>query len=106
MRPRRGGRSSHRARRCSCGRVGPSTSHFYRGNATAHLAPENQAQDFTVINVTPEQIATRMVKFEPAPLSVVDFEHVRHRAGLARRDDYPRPDDRGVKEEVKEKGLF
>jgi ribonuclease Z len=33
------------------------------------------AQDFTVVDVTPEQIVTRMVKPEPAPLRVVDRQY-------------------------------
>ena len=42
---------------------------------TGYDGPVVLAQDFTVVNVTPEQIVTRMVKPEPAPLLVVDREY-------------------------------
>ena len=39
------------------------------------------AQDFTIINVTPEQIVTRMAKFEPGPFLVSDPEYVERMGG-------------------------
>ena len=42
---------------------------------TGYDGPVVLAQDFTVVNVTPEQIVTRMVKPEAAPLLVADHEY-------------------------------
>ena len=42
---------------------------------TRYDGPVLISQDFTVVNVTPEQIVTRMVKPEPAPLLVVDRDY-------------------------------
>jgi len=43
------------------------------------------AQDFTIINVTPEQIVTRMAAFEPAPFLASDPEYIQ-RMGGAKQD--------------------
>jgi ribonuclease Z len=53
------------------GMVAPGTPQpmFERMRAN-YNGPWVMAQDFTVINVTPEQIVTRMVAFEPGPLPV------------------------------------
>jgi ribonuclease Z len=40
------------------------------------------AQDFTIINVTPEQIVTRMAAFEPAPFLASDPEYVKKMGGM------------------------
>ncbi len=45
------------------------------GIRTGYDGPVVIAQDFTVINVTPEQIVTRMAAFEPAPFLVSDPEY-------------------------------
>ena len=45
------------------------------------------AQDFTIINVTPEQIVTRMARFEPGPMPVADPEYVNSKGGV-----HPSPD--------------
>ena len=42
------------------------------------------AQDFTVINVTPQQIVTRMAAFEPAPFLVSDPEYIAAMGGSNR----------------------
>jgi len=46
------------------------------GVRTGYDGPVVIAQDFTVINVTPEQIVTRMAAFEPAPFLVSDPEYI------------------------------
>jgi len=46
------------------------------GIRTGYDGPVLIAQDFTIINVTPEQIVTRMAAFEPAPFLVSDPEYV------------------------------
>ena len=40
------------------------------------------AQDFTIINVTPAQIVTRMAAFEPAPFLVSDPAYVQQMGGM------------------------
>ena len=40
------------------------------------------AQDFTVINVTPAQIVTRMAAFEPGPFLVSDPAYVQKMGGM------------------------
>ncbi len=53
-----------------------------------YQGPFVMAQDFTVINVTPEQIVTRMVAFEPGPLPVPpSAEYVEGKGGV-----HPSPD--------------
>ena len=39
------------------------------------------AQDFTIINVTPQQIVSRMAAFEPAPFLVSDPEYLASKGG-------------------------
>ena len=46
------------------------------GIRTGYDGPVVIAQDFTVINVTPQQIVTRMAAFEPAPFLVSDPEYI------------------------------
>jgi len=46
------------------------------GIRTGYDGPVLIAQDFTVINVTPQQIVTRMAAFEPAPFLVSDPEYI------------------------------
>jgi ribonuclease Z len=48
---------------------------------TAYDGPFLMAQDFTVINVTPQQIVTRMTHFEPGPMPVSDPEYVKAKGG-------------------------
>jgi ribonuclease Z len=46
------------------------------GIRTGYDGPALIAQDFTVINVTPSQIVSRMAAFEPAPFLVSDPEYI------------------------------
>jgi ribonuclease Z len=46
------------------------------GVRTGYDGPVLIAQDFTVINVSPQQIVTRMIAFEPAPFLVSDPEYI------------------------------
>ncbi len=46
------------------------------GIRTGYDGPVVIAEDFTVINVTPQQIVTRMAAFEPAPFLVSDPEYI------------------------------
>jgi ribonuclease Z len=39
------------------------------------------AQDFTIINVTSEQIVTRMAEYEPGPFIVSDVEYIKRQGG-------------------------
>ena len=39
-------------------------------------------QDFTMINVTPEQIVTRMAYYEPGPFIVSDEDYIRSKGGV------------------------
>ena len=78
------------------------------------------AQDFTVINVTPEQIVTRMVAFEPGPLPVADPQYVERMGGTPSSPDkvratmpewlsetvIPIPMIEEFKEELKQKGML
>jgi len=78
------------------------------------------AQDFTIINVTPEQIVTRMARFEPGPFLVSDPEYVERMGGSksdpdARRAGMPDwlsdsvigvPKIEAFKEDLKQKGLI
>jgi ribonuclease Z len=49
------------------------------------------AQDFTIINVTPEQIVTRMARFEPGPFLVSDPEYVERMGGSKSDPDAMQP---------------
>ena len=55
------------------GMVAPGTPQpLFDRLRTGYDGPFVMAQDFTVINVTPDQIVTRMAKFEPGPMPVSD----------------------------------
>jgi ribonuclease Z len=79
------------------------------------------AQDFTVINVTPEQIVTRMVAYEPGAMPVPpDPEYIESKGGVRSSPDQvratmpewlketiiPVPMIEDFKEELKSKGLL
>ena len=51
------------------------------GIRTGYDGPVLIAQDFTVINVTPAQIVTRMTAFEPAPFLVSDPDYLASKGG-------------------------
>ncbi len=51
------------------------------GIRTGYDGPALIAQDFTVINVTREQIVTRMAAFEPGPFLVSDPEYLASKGG-------------------------
>ena len=51
------------------------------GIRTGYDGPVLIAQDFTVINVTPQQIVTRMAKFEPGPFLVSDPAYIEAMGG-------------------------
>ncbi len=85
-----------------------------------YKGPFVMSQDFTVINVTPEQIVTRMVAFQPGPLPVADPEYVERMGGVHPSPDkvratmpewltetiIPVPMIEEFKEELKDKGLL
>jgi len=104
------------------GMVAPGTPQpMYDRMRASYEGPWVMAQDFTVINVTPEQIVTRMVAFEPGPLPVPPPpEYIESKGGV-----HPSPDEvrasmpewlaetiisvpmiEEFKEELKEKGLL
>jgi len=78
------------------------------------------AQDFTVINVTPEQVVTRMVAFEPGPFLVSDPGYVERMGGSKSDPDavraglpgwltdsiIPVPKIEAFKEELKQQGML
>jgi len=83
--------------------------------------PFVMAQDFTVVNVTPEQIVTRMTAFEPGPMPVPpDPEYIKSKGGVRSSPDkvrasmpgwleetiIPVPFIEDFKEELKQKGLL
>jgi hypothetical protein len=51
------------------------------GIRSGYDGPVVIAQDFTVLNVTREQIVTRMVEFEPAPFLASDPEYMAGKGG-------------------------
>ncbi|MBX7432841.1 hypothetical protein JDV09_12095 [Mycobacterium sp. Y57] len=51
------------------------------GIRTGYDGPVLITQDFTVINVTPQQIVTRMAAFEPAPFLVSDQAYLDSKGG-------------------------
>jgi ribonuclease Z len=55
------------------------------GIRTEYDGPVVIGQDFTVVNITPEQIVTRMVEYEPGPFIVSDTEYLASKGG-------PQPD--------------
>ena len=68
------------------GMIAPGTPQpILDGIRTGYDGPVVVAQDFTVINVTPEQIVTRMLEFEPGPFLASDPEYLASKGG-------PRPD--------------
>jgi ribonuclease Z len=87
---------------------------------TAYSGPFVMAQDFTVINVTPQQIVTRMTHFEPGAMPVSDPEYVKAKGGVRPSPDkvratmpdwlaesiIPVPFIEEFKEELKQKGLL
>ena len=88
---------------------------------TGYHGPCVMAQDFTVINVTPEQIVTRMVAFEPGPMPVPPSqEYLDSKGGVQPSPDkvratmpdwltetlIPVPFIEDFKEELKAKGLL
>ena len=52
------------------------------GIRTGYEGPVVIAQDFTIINVTPERIVTRMAVFEPGPFIVADPDYIRSKGGV------------------------
>jgi ribonuclease Z len=52
------------------------------GVRTGYDGPVVIAQDFTIINVTPQQIVTRMAAFEPGPFLVSDPAYVEAMGGM------------------------
>lgn len=55
------------------------------GIRSEYEGPVVVAQDFTIVNVTPEQIVTRMAMYEPGPMLVSDKEYLASKGG-------PQPD--------------
>ena len=51
------------------------------GIRQGYNGPVLLAQDFTVINVTPAQIVTRMAEYEPGPFIVSDPEYLKRQGG-------------------------
>jgi ribonuclease Z len=52
------------------------------GVRTGYDGPVVIAQDFTIINVTPQQIVTRMAAFEPGPFLVSDPAYTEAMGGM------------------------
>jgi hypothetical protein len=104
------------------GMVAPGTPQpLFDRMRTGYQGPFLMAQDFTVINVTPEQIVTRMVAFEPGPMPVPPAPgYVEAKGGVHPSPDKVRatmpdwlsdsiisvPFIEEFKEELKEKGLL
>ncbi len=64
------------------GMIAPGTPQpIYDGIRSGYDGPVVVAQDFTVVNVTPEQIVTRMVEFDPLPFLVSDQEYIARMGG-------------------------
>ena len=60
---------------------------------TRYDGPVLISQDFTVVNITPEQIVTRMAKFEPAPfLTPPDEDYVKSKGGSQSKTMHLLPD--------------
>ncbi len=63
--------------------IAPGTPQpIFDGIRTAYDGPLVIAQDFTVVNITPEQIVTRMVDADPLAMLVQDREYVEAKGGL------------------------
>ncbi|MCZ6867750.1 MAG: hypothetical protein O7E55_10550, partial [Chloroflexi bacterium] len=64
------------------GMIAPGTPQpILDGIRTGYDGPVVVAQDFTVVNVTPEQIVTRMVEYEPGPFLASDPEYMASKGG-------------------------
>ncbi len=64
------------------GMIAPGTPQpILDGIRSGYDGPVVVAQDFTVINVTPEQIVTRMLEFEPGPFLASDPEYLASKGG-------------------------
>ena len=53
----------------------------FAGDCEPSTRTAEHSQDFTVINVTPQQIVTRMAAFEPAPFLVSDPAYIAAKGG-------------------------
>lgn len=87
---------------------------------TAYTGPFVMAQDFTVINVSPQQIVTRMTHFEPGPMPASDPEYIKAKGGVQSTPSevrgtmpdwltqsiIPVPFVEEFKEELKQKGML
>ena len=63
--------------------IAPGTPQpIFDGIRSAYEGPLVVAQDFTVVNITPEQIVTRMVNADPLAALVQDPDYVEARGGL------------------------
>ena len=63
--------------------IGPGTPQpIYDGIRSGYDGPLVIAQDFTVVNITPEQIVTRMVEAVPWAYLVTDSDYVEAKGGL------------------------
>ena len=63
--------------------IAPGTPQpIFDGIRTGYDGPLVIAQDFTVVNITPEQIVTRMVDADPLAMLVQDKEYVEAKGGL------------------------
>jgi len=64
------------------GMIAPGTPQpILDGIRSGYDGPVVVAQDFTVVNVTPEQIVTRMLEFEPGPFLASDPEYLASKGG-------------------------
>ena len=104
------------------GMVAPGTPQpLFDRMRTGYSGPFVMAQDFTVINVTSEQIVTRMVAFEPGPMTVPPpADYIASKGGVQSSPDevratmpawlaetiIPVPMIEEFKEELKAKGML
>jgi ribonuclease Z len=64
------------------GMIAPGTPQpIIDGIRTGYDGPVVVAQDFTIVNVTPEQIVTRMAAYDPAPFLVSDPAYLQGKGG-------------------------
>jgi len=84
------------------GMVAPGTPQpLFDRMRSGYDGPFVMAQDFTVINVTPEQIVTRMVAFEPGPMPVPpDPAYIESKGGVHSSPDKVRASMPGWLEET------
>ncbi len=62
--------------------IAPGTPQpIYDGIKAGYDGPVVVAQDFTVVNITPEQIVTRMVEYVPWPFIVADHDYIARMGG-------------------------